>query len=119
MSTQRADRLPPSHVPEPDASILTRRSQRLAVGREPGCVDSSRVPTERVPASFLAEPPEVAPLDPAQVFLVSPGPLPLQQFPRPHQVARLPRLLGDVHVRGIAQVALMLRCLLGDSLLFQ
>ena len=105
MSQQDA-RLPPrGHVPQPDVSILAGRCQERAVRRKRDRSDFLRVPPECVQTAVLTQPPEVAPLETAQVFLVALGPLSVQKLPRSGEVARLPELVRHVQIRGIEQAA--------------
>ena len=66
------------------------------------------MPAKCEPLVALAAPPEAAPLEAAQVLLRRPRPLFFQQRQRAADIPRLPRLLCEVHLRGIELLAPLL-----------
>ena len=60
-----------------------------------------RVMGQRGDVDGRAQPAQVMPLEAAQVGRARPRPMPLQQVAHPGDIARLPGLLGQLHVRGV------------------
>src|SRR4051812_9455967 len=73
---QELDVSPRGYVPQPHALVLGGRDQGLPIGRKSDGGDRRRMGWKRAPAAVLAEPPEVAPLETAQVFLPGLGQVP-------------------------------------------
>src|SRR5262249_51417602 len=102
---ESGDLLPRGEVPQSGRSVGARRSQGLAVGRERYRKDPSLVADQGEESVVPAKPPQVAPLEAAQVRLAGLWDLLLQQLYRAPEVRDFGRLLGQVHVRHIKVAA--------------
>ena len=76
-------------------------------------------PAQRIPAAVLAEPPEVAPLEAAEVLLAGLGHVPFQRGPGVRRCRRPPRHAGQAHVGGIEQAARLVGFPGGEIRLFR
>ena len=102
---------PRGHVPEPHTIVIfvAPRGQGPTVRREGDRRDRGGVAAQRIPAAVLAEAPEVAPLEAAEVVLAGLGQVPFQHGAGVPESAGLPGMQGQAHVGGIEQAAGLIR----------